>query len=127
MLSRFYEWQPVEGQKAKQPWYIRLAKQKVFAMAGLWDRSVNDDGEAIYSATIITVPANDLLAEIHKPKKRMPLIIDRDVFDTWLDGGNDDAERLITAYPAAKMEAWPVSRRVNSARNDDADLLERLT
>lgn len=112
----FYEWQEVEGQKQKQRWCIRVADQPVMTLAGLWDRSVKENGEEIWSATIITLPANPLLKKIHNSGQnagRMPLILDPPDYDAWLSG--DDAERLIKPFPAARMEAWPVPSKVTAA------------
>ena len=33
----FYEWQVIEGQKQKQPWFIHLADRETFALSGLWE------------------------------------------------------------------------------------------
>jgi putative SOS response-associated peptidase YedK len=100
----FYEWQVLEGNN-KQKWYITLPKQKTFALAGLWERS--DDLE---SATICTVEANPLLAKVHNKRKRMPLILDPKDFDAWLADDNGKAEKVIRKFPAARMQAWPVTR-----------------
>lgn len=68
----FYEWQTIPGQKQKQPYYIQitdpiyLAGDSQFAFTGLWESSRRDDSEALESFTIITMPGNELMAEIHK-------------------------------------------------------------
>jgi putative SOS response-associated peptidase YedK len=68
---------------------------------------------------VITVPANALLEQIHH---RMPAILRPQDYDRWLEGEPDPRELMIT-YPAEPMRMWPISLRVNSARNDDAELL----
>ena len=77
------------------------------------------------SATITTVAANELMAEIHNTKKRMPLILDPADFDLWLKGSPEGADKLVRAYPSVRMEAWPVSTLVNNAGNDDPRCMER--
>ncbi len=115
----FYEWQArADG---KQPHFIRLAGGEPFGLAGLWDRSVTPDGEAIESCTIITVPANAQVAEIHK---RMPAIVTADTAAAWLEGDAGDARAVLAPFAAAPLEAWPVSTRVNSPRNDGAELID---
>jgi SOS response associated peptidase (SRAP) len=42
--------------------------------------------EDVPSCAIITMPANELLAEIHNAKQRMPLILPPEAVDTWLTG-----------------------------------------
>lgn len=123
-VNGFYEWQTVAGEKAKQPWYIRLAGEELFALGGLWDSSPSAGGPSIESCAIVTVPANELLAQIHNTKKRMPLIVPRDAFDSWLSGNAEAALAIVRSYPAAKMEAWPVSAYVNSPAHDDRRCIE---
>jgi putative SOS response-associated peptidase YedK len=83
----FYEWQ-LAADGSKIPWFIRTADQEVFGFAGLWDRSVGTDGTELLSCTIVTLPANALLARIHNVKQRMPAILDRGDQADWL---GDDA------------------------------------
>ena len=107
----FYEWQEVEGQEKKQRWYIRLPEYETMAMAGIWDCNK----KLGLSATIVTMPANELMRRIQnsgKNKHRMPLFVEPDNFLAWLDGANDAADELMQPYPSARMEAWPVSSRV---------------
>jgi putative SOS response-associated peptidase YedK len=76
----YYEWQKRDG--AKQPFYIHMQGGKLFAFAGLWERWVPPDGEAIESCTILTTDANELTKPIHD---RMPVIVDPPDFGQWLD------------------------------------------
>jgi putative SOS response-associated peptidase YedK len=119
----FYEWQVTET--GKQPWYIRLAGGEPFGLAGLWERSEKPDGTVIQSCTIITLPANQLVADIHA-KGRMPAMFDAEACEPWLSGTPDDALQALVSYPADSMDAWPVSTRVNSPRNDDRKLTDPL-
>ena len=60
---------------------------------------------------------------------RMPVIIPRDSYGTWLDPMNEDTKQLkglIASYPAARMEAYLVSKAVSNAKNDGAELIEAL-
>lgn len=119
----FYEWRMVAG--GKQPYFIRLAGGEPFALAGLWESSGKADGTALESCTIITVPANPMVAQIHD-KGRMPAMLDMDACERWLTGTPADAREALATYPADGMDAWPVSTRVNSPRNDGPELLERV-
>ena len=125
-INGFYEWQAIPGHKAKQPWYIHVRSEEVFALGGVWDRSTRDDGTTIESCTIITVPANPMLEEIHNTKKRMPLIVSPKDYATWLSGDSDSAHGALKPYPDADLEAWRVSTFVNSPRNDDPTCCEPL-
>jgi putative SOS response-associated peptidase YedK len=112
----FYEWH-VNTLGTKQPFYIHLEDQVIFGFAGLWE------GE---SCTIITMPANSLMAGIHNSKARMPAILARDMRELWLFGGPEAAGAALVAYPDDQMIAYPVDPRVNSPRNNDETLLDPL-
>ena len=118
----FYEWQLVGGRK--QPWYIHLTDQQVFGFAGLWDASPTASGEKLESVTMITVPANPFMAEIHNTKARMPAILRREDLDTWLSGDPGAAYACLAPYPEALMAAHTVSTAVNSPKNDQPELRE---
>jgi putative SOS response-associated peptidase YedK len=117
----FYEWKQVGT--AKQPFHIRMKEGGDFAFAGLWEHWQGEDQE-IESCSIIVTDANDLLRPIHD---RMPVILDPADYEAWLDPENRDTEALaglLMPYPAERMEAVPVSRRVNSPKTDEASLLD---
>ena len=83
-------------------------------------RQNRDTGErSLDLLTVLTTGANELVARIHD---RMPLILRREDFDRWL-GIEPDPSDLLRPFPADAMTMWPISTRVNSPRNDDADLL----
>ncbi len=120
----FYEWQQ-QGQQ-KQPYYIHPADKEFLAMAGIWDRSTSADGTVVESCSIITMPAGALLADIHNTKLRQPLLLDEAGQEAWLTGSAEQALAAAVPYPDERLLAWPVSRRVNSAVNNDAALIEAL-
>jgi putative SOS response-associated peptidase YedK len=59
---------------------------------------------------------------------RMPVILDEDEEDKYLDPESQDIEKLykilVSSYPSEKMKAYPVSRAVNSPKNNSKDLLK---
>jgi putative SOS response-associated peptidase YedK len=120
----FYEWQVQADGKTKQPFFITLNDQEIFGFAGLWDSSMGADGAAVESCTIVTLPANRLMTEIHNLKHRMPAILAREDRDAWLRGSPDDAFHAIKQYPDTHMVATPVGTRVNTPKNNDAKLIE---
>ena len=76
--------------------------------------------------TILTTDANDLLRPLHN---RMPVILDRENFDLWLDPKMEDAEKLqslLVPHPVDDFEAFPVSRVVNSPAHDQPDCIAPL-
>jgi putative SOS response-associated peptidase YedK len=123
----FYEWHLNED-GTKQPFFIHAADQPIFGFAGLWDSSKREDGTAIESCTIITMPANAMMAQIHNApgKRRMPAMLAHDDIDAWMSGSVDDARATLKPYPSDLLTAWPVSKNVNSPKIDQASLIERL-
>jgi putative SOS response-associated peptidase YedK len=63
------------------------------------------------------------MAEIHNAKRRMPAILSAEDLDRWLSGSPDEAKATLKPYPAETMLAFPVSTRVNSPKNNDAQLM----
>ena len=123
----FYEWQVIEGQKQKQPYNIGLANQRIFAMAGLWEQSMNPDIEKpVESFTIITTQANSMMAEIHNTKERMPVIISPESYQQWLTGSIIDATQLLLPYPDSEMVAYKISTYVNNPHNNNEKCVERI-
>jgi putative SOS response-associated peptidase YedK len=121
----FYEWH-VNDDGSKTPFYATMADQPVFGFAGLWDRSVTAEGAALESCTIITMPPNALMAEIHNAKQRMPAILQSQDIEAWLSGSLDDARGALKPYPDDLMHAQKVSTRVNSPKNNDENLLAQI-
>ncbi len=117
----FYEWKK-EGTR-KQPYAIALKSRELFAFAGLWENWQDPEIEQwVRTFTIITTDANELVAPIHD---RMPVILAPEDYDGWLLP-ETDAKALLWPYPAELMTAWPISPRVNSPRNEGAELLEAV-
>jgi len=118
----FYEWKS-EGRR-KQPFFIRLRGDKLFAMAGLWDRWHAPTGEVVETCTILTVQPNRVLAELHN---RMPLILPPEAYSVWLDPSVTQFEALqdwLKPYPEEEMELVPVSTYVNAIHNEGARCIQ---
>jgi putative SOS response-associated peptidase YedK len=122
----FYEWKLNADGKTKQPMYIRLRGGKPFAFGGLWEQWHDDKGNELRTATIITTRPNELMATMHD---RMPVMLWPKDFGRWLKQGDTPPEQLndlLGPYPAEEMEAYPISKQVNSPRNDGPELIERV-
>jgi putative SOS response-associated peptidase YedK len=88
----------------------------LFALGGivlLW--------QGVRSVAIVTTAANELMTSIHD---RMPVIVPPAQYAAWL--GPEDATALLQPYPAGRMQAHPVSPRVNAPANDDEALLQPI-
>jgi len=120
----FFEWKTIPGERRKQPMYVRLADGELFGFAGLYtDRPGTGGAGLVGSCAIITTGPNELMAAIHH---RMPAILERADEALWLSHRERDAARLLSClrpYPAAQMEAFPVSHLVSYANNDQPELI----
>ena len=124
-LAGFYAWR-LTRENYRQPYFVRLIERSVFGVAALWDRSVSEEDDVIESCSIIRVPANALLADIANPDGRMPAILRRRDYATWLRGTPVEAKAALQPYKPEWMLAYPVSPRINSPAPDDAGLIARV-
>jgi putative SOS response-associated peptidase YedK len=72
---------------------------------------------------MIVGEANPLVGGIHD---RMPVMLMSADYDRWLGSGSSVAElkALLRPYDANLMEAYAVSRAVNSVKNDTEECIE---
>ncbi len=117
--SGFYEWKR-DGSN-KQPYYFSLKNQEIMAMAGLWESWKAPDGSILRTACIITTEANSVMSPVHH---RMPVIIDPEHWEVWLDQVSD-VSSLLKPIDDDALVCWPVDKRVGRATEDDAGLIER--
>jgi putative SOS response-associated peptidase YedK len=112
------------SRRAKQPYAIAMKDGSPFGLAGLWENWRNPKtGEWERTFAIITVPSNELVAQIHE---RMPAILEPASYERWL-GLEPDPHDLLITYPSEPMTMWPISTRVNKPENDDPSILDRTT
>jgi putative SOS response-associated peptidase YedK len=121
-LAGFYVWHMTEG-GVSQPFFVRLVNRAVFGVAGVWERTVLEEGEdVVESCALLTVPANSLMAEIDDDRQ-MPAILRREDYDEWLTSNVSKAQSLLQPYPLERMVTHPVSPRVNYLEFDDPQLI----
>ncbi|MBW8486270.1 SOS response-associated peptidase [Actinomadura parmotrematis] len=125
----YFEWYVLEGQedakrKKKQPFYIRPKDGSAMAMAGLYELWKSPEDEWVWTCTIITTDAPDDLGRIHD---RMPMVVEPERWDAWLDPGLTDADEvrgLLVPAMAGTMEAYPVSPAVGNVKNNGPQLIQ---
>jgi putative SOS response-associated peptidase YedK len=72
----------------------------------------------VETCTILTTTANEAIADVHD---RMPVILPREKFESWLDSRMQDAEKaakMLVPFDATRVNRYPVSTRVNQVAND---------
>jgi putative SOS response-associated peptidase YedK len=120
----FYEWRAEP--RSKTPFYIHPKSHQFFAFAGLYDVWTRPEGEAIHTFTIITKGADDFMAHLHH---RMPVILERDLEDAWLDGEITSAREVLDILERSSgvaLDAYPVSRMVNKPSVDRQELMQPM-
>ena len=120
-VDAFYEWKS-EG-KVKTPNLFTRVDGQPIAFAGLRDRWKRADGSFMHSATIITAGAGPDMDGIHN---RMPVVLERDTWDHWLDPAvvdRDELESLLRPAPAGTLVHHEVGRGVGNVRNDGPELI----
>ncbi|NMO94639.1 SOS response-associated peptidase [Paenibacillus lemnae] len=120
----FYEWKKQDALKI--PYRICRKDGGIFSMAGLYDIWTAPDGSRVSSCTVITTTPNQLMEPIHN---RMPVILDREHEDLWLNrnASADELKSLLIPYPDDDMQAVRVSMTVNSVRNDSPECIQSVT
>jgi putative SOS response-associated peptidase YedK len=120
--SGYYEWMGTET--GKQPYYFSTENGSALTIAGLWDEWKDiETGEPLKSCTMIITEANEFVSKIHD---RMPVLLTPFQFDAWLAG--IAGTEILKPYAINSLQAWAVSRRVNSSRapSDDPTLIEPI-
>ncbi len=116
-VSGFYEWD-----KNKQPYYFHTARA-LLALAGIWSSWTNPEtDEKLFSCTILTTQAMGNITAIHH---RMPVIIPPEYYDLWLENVEGRKE-LLAALPETELQMYPVSKTVNSPKNDSPDCIKPI-
>jgi len=107
--------------KTKQPYCFEINEGELFAFAGIWDRWKDASGKPVETCSILTTTPNAVTAPVHD---RMPVILEPDAYDLWLDPGMQNVAAvsdLLKPYDARAMRCYPISARINSVANDDAE------
>jgi putative SOS response-associated peptidase YedK len=121
----FYEWRRLADRR--QPFVIHRADDATLGLAGLWS-GWRDPSTGVVRRTfaIVTTQANEAIAPLHD---RMPVVLPRDAWATWLDTRPADLgelQALLRPAPADVLEVFAVRPLVNSVRNDGPELVRRL-
>jgi putative SOS response-associated peptidase YedK len=121
--DNFYEWRLTDG----QPFAVALADRQVMTLAGVWDVWTSPQGERVACFALLTTETNDMMAPLCR---EMPVIIQPVDWNLWL-GTEVPQERslrdLLRPLPGELLTAWPISRRVRNARNDDPEILDAVS
>lgn len=115
----FYEWKRTAN--TKQPYCFEVNDGELFAFAGLWDGWKDANGNWVKTCSILTTTPNAVTSAVHD---RMPVILDRESYDLWLDPGMTNVQvvsEMLKPYDARLMRSYPISMRINHVANDDEE------
>jgi putative SOS response-associated peptidase YedK len=121
----FYEWQRTG--KVKQPYCFEVNDGELFAFAGIWDCWTDANRNTVETCSILTTSPNAVTSAVHD---RMPVILDPDSYDIWLDPGMREvtgASELLKPYDPQLMRCYPISTRINHVANDDKECSASVT
>ena len=124
VADSFYEWKRTEDRKV--PMRIKMKNNELFAMAGLWESWKSPSGELIHTCTILTTQPNELMSSIHD---RMPVILKKEDEQSWLNPemkSIDTLQTFMIPLENGLLEAYEVSDRVNSPKNNEPNLIVKV-
>jgi putative SOS response-associated peptidase YedK len=125
-MRGFYLWEHGES-GARVPWFVSLARQKMFGVAGLWDRSVDPRRDLhFFSAALITLPPAQLTPELGNLTSRAPAILPADAYDAWLGADPGAARALLRPLPRGELHAWRVGPQVLDSTNRGPACMEPM-
>ncbi|MDR2405305.1 MAG: SOS response-associated peptidase [Deltaproteobacteria bacterium] len=96
----FYEWSHHDPKK-KIKYLFKLPRHRGLFLGGIYKEFKDEEGLSFPHFSIVTVAANDSMIEIHD---RMPLILLKDDFPSWL-GESLDYQELFTRNSVALSKA----------------------
>lgn len=115
--SGFYEWRDTPA--GKLPTLFQPAEGGALRLAGLFSTWADDTGEITYTSTILTTEANRTMRPFHH---RMPVLLDGDGANQWLDATLQDPSKLTHLFqsaPESALRLRALTTRVNRVVNDD--------
>ena len=117
----FYEWEPAE--EGRTPHWVYRADGHPMVFAGIWASRLDEETQQWErTCSILTTGARGVVSSIHH---RMPVALDPEVWDSWLDREITDTETalgLIRTIDPDEIMEHAVSKRVNTVKNNDPDL-----
>lgn len=117
-VNGFYEWH--RSGKSKTPHYFSRVDEAFLVLAGLFEWWKDER----LTCTVITTEANDMARGIHH---RMPVILEKKDWQTWLEASPREAQDLLRPAANDSLRQHQVDCAVNNVKNDDANLIAPLS
>ncbi|AZB21714.1 SOS response-associated peptidase [Kaistella haifensis] len=86
LVKGFYEWKWLDDKgKEKNKHFLTVKDQEIFSLGGIYSHWTDtESGKDITTFSIVTTEANELMAEIHNTKHRMPVVLNKSIEMEWL-------------------------------------------
>ncbi|HEY4542867.1 MAG TPA: SOS response-associated peptidase [Noviherbaspirillum sp.] len=84
--SGFYLWRNATRLRPRQLYYVSRVDEAPMSFAGLWEATTSASGETITYCAIVTGRATP---ELETVQPRMPVLLDPEHWDGWLNAGED--------------------------------------
>ena len=127
LVNGYYEWLKGSGGAKSVPYFISSKTGDYFAFAGLYEEWYDNAlGQTILSCALLTTEPNEFIEPIHD---RMPVILAKESWKTWLDPKSDyrTLNKLYTPYPSHEMQMHTVSNEVNSVKNNGIECIKEAS
>jgi putative SOS response-associated peptidase YedK len=125
-VDGFYEWRREAGRRI--PFLVTRDDGLPLALAGIWSAWRDPLSELTRRTfTIITTTPNEVMAGIHD---RMPVVLEPDAWDLWLDPellDTGELHGLLRPAPSGPLRLVEVRPLVNNVRNDGPELIVPVT
>lgn len=107
LVKGFYEWKWLDDKgKSKHKHYLTVKNQEIFSLGGIYSHWTNKaTGEDMTTFSIVTTEANELMAEIHNSKHRMPIVLHHNIEKQWLS----DRDIETFAFPNHESELLAIN------------------
>lgn len=118
----FYEW--TGAKRARRPFLLRPRQGGLIALAGIWERWRDKEGQEVDTVAILTCAANATVTPLHD---RMPVLIAPKSFEAWLEAtATEDVQHLLKPAPDDLLEAIEMHPKINDSRRDEPGMQEPL-
>jgi putative SOS response-associated peptidase YedK len=98
-----------------------MKDKSVFCFAGIYANWTDKEtGELVQSFSILTTDANPMMEKIHNLKKRMPVILPKEHYSSWLRNEitSQQIQELLKPYPETQMNNHTISKTITSRQSD---------
>lgn len=120
----WFDWRHINGKKI--PYFIYLKNEEIFSMAGIWSKWSNPvSGHALYTFSILTTQANQLMSYIHNTNYRMPVILPKEEEEKWLYPQLKESEisAMLKPYEDDLMDAYRIDNNFLNKNSHDPSII----